>query len=180
MSANDELEEVMFEYSGRESIPSVVTHVRFHPSVVEVGVSNGAFSYCSSLMKVVLNDGLREIGECAFANCNSLQSINIPSTVTKSLVQRRGSEIFVLAAAMRFGSNWDTIKPVIDQVNELITYYEMKEATSLFELALWKFKLNQAKDSGINRDACRIAVPGPIKDVILQYLGWPSMKLRVD
>lgn len=84
MSDDDELEEVMFEfeYTGHESIPSDVTHVQFHPSVVEVGVSNGAFSYCSSLMKVVLNEGLREIGQCAFANCNSLQSINI-LTVTK-------------------------------------------------------------------------------------------------
>ena len=47
----------------------------------------------------------------------------------------------------------------------------MKEATTLFELALWKAKIDRA--TGIstgNRVACRIEVPGPVKETILQYL----------
>ena len=70
------------------------------------------------------------------------------------------------------GSNWDTIKQRdVDPINKLIAYFEKKEATSLFELALWKFRVNQAEANDINRDACRIEVPGPVKDDILQYLG---------
>ena len=46
----------------------------------------------------------------------------------------------------------------------------MKEATTLFELALWKTRIDQAGDVNGNRNAHRIEVPGPVKDTILQYL----------
>ena len=46
----------------------------------------------------------------------------------------------------------------------------MKEATTLFELALWKARIDQADDANGNRNAHRIEVPGPVKDAILQYL----------
>lgn len=55
----------------------------------------------------------------------------------------------------------------------MILYYLEREATTLFELALWKAKIIQAEeanDDDINRDACRIDVPGPVKETILQYL----------
>jgi len=59
----------------------------------------------------------------------------------------------------------------VDQIVEVITYYEMKEATTLFELALWKAKIDQAEEAAdINREAYRIEVPGPVKDTTLQYL----------
>ena len=70
----------MFEYSGQD-VPKNVTHVRFHPSVVEVDIE--AFYNCKSLRGVVLNDGLKGIGKSAFEDCSALQSTNIPSTVTK-------------------------------------------------------------------------------------------------
>ena len=57
----------------------------------------------------------------------------------------------------------------LKKVKGLISYYELKEATTLFELALWKARVHQANDE-INRDECRIEVPGPVKDVILHYL----------
>ena len=41
----------------------------------------------------------------------------------------------------------------------------------MFELALWKFKLDQVdKANPIPRKKCRMDAPGPVKDVILQYL----------
>ena len=42
----------------------------------------------------------------------------------------------------------------------------------LFELALWKAKIDQVDDVDeiTSRDAYRIEVPGPVKDTILQYL----------
>ena len=42
----------------------------------------------------------------------------------------------------------------------------------MFELALWKAKIDQVDDvvELASRDAYRIEVPGPVKDTILQYL----------
>ena len=41
-----------------------------------------AFYECSTLVEVVLNDGLQRIGESAFARCISLIRIDIPPSVT--------------------------------------------------------------------------------------------------
>ena len=63
-------------------------------------------------------------------------------------------------------------KEKLERIVGLIRYYELKEATTLFELALWKAKIDQSDMSnpGDHRDACRVDVPGPVKDTILQYL----------
>lgn len=51
------------------------------------------FSGCSALASVVLNDGLETISDAAFANCKSLESINIPGTVgTVGTTQTSGSD----------------------------------------------------------------------------------------
>ena len=93
----------------------------------------------------------------------------------RHLLLWRGSELFVwtptIGSASGVSSYWACIKQSIDQITKAVSYYERKEATILFELALWKAKIDQAGDtSSINRDACRIEVPGPVKDAILQYL----------
>ena len=74
---------------------------------------------------------------------------------TRGVVERRDSEVFVSAAAViKGGSNWDTIRKIIDQIVKLIAFYEQKEATTLYELALWKVNLEQAEEvADINRDA---------------------------
>ena len=55
----------------------------------------------------------------------------------------------------------------------MVSYYELKEATSMFELALWKSKLDQADaTNATNRVAYRMDVPGPVKDTMLQYLDY--------
>lgn len=275
-------------YTGNgQSVPKDVVSVRFHPSVTDVGYE--VFMGCSELQEVVLNEGLKMIGQCAFAECTSLKSIKLPSTVTEltdnafgncnnlrevilheglkkigrsvfagcdslqsitipstlieigkyafmncvrlrevglheglqkvgdrafghcsslerftfpgistrlnnvievetednrtrqlneidairgDMIVRNGSELFVPGAVLRGGSNWNTIKASLDQITSWIRYYEIKEATTLFELALWKAKLDQADEAtDINRDAYRIEVPGPVKDTILQYIG---------
>ena len=48
-------------------------------------------------------------------------------------------------------------------------YKDLKEATTLFELALWKAKIDEVDDP-IDREACRIEVPGPVKDTLFSYL----------
>ena len=65
-------------------------------------------------------------------------------------------------------TNWKSFRESIDKITNLINYYEVKEATSLFELALWKATMEQANRP--TREACRIEVPGPVKETILQYL----------
>ena len=46
----------------------------------------------------------------------------------------------------------------------------MKETMTIFELALWKWQLNQAGGNTANRHDHCIEVPGPVKDAILEYL----------
>ena len=80
----------VFEYMGKgQTVPKDVARVRFHPSVVDI--DSEAFRNCKHLREVMLNEGLREfaaqgltnIEGRAFYGCSTLQSINIPSTVTK-------------------------------------------------------------------------------------------------
>ena len=66
----------------------------------------------------------------------------------------------------------DSYKVKLDKIVRLIRYYEIKEATTLFELALWKAMINQTDiSSSAGRVAYRIEAPGPVKDTILQYIG---------
>ena len=59
----------------------------------------------------------------------------------------------------------------LNSVEGLITYYEMKEASTLFELALWKARIDDADISNTtNREACPVEVPGPVKDTLMHYL----------
>jgi len=58
----------------------------------------------------------------------------------------------------------------LEEIKRLIRYYEMKEATTMFELALWKTMVDQKEADDINREAYRTEVPGPVKDTILHYL----------
>lgn len=70
------------EYRGEEQVLlKDIVNVRFHPSVVEVRTA--AFSNCRRLKKIVLNEGLKKIGNKAFEACLSLQSITLPSTLTE-------------------------------------------------------------------------------------------------
>jgi hypothetical protein len=72
-----------FLYTGqpREDIPRGVTHVkvRVDPAVKVVG--SLAFASCLQLIDVELCKGLERIEQAAFVNCNSLESVTIPSTV---------------------------------------------------------------------------------------------------
>ena len=91
---------------------------------------------------------------------------------------RRGSELFIPASFPSFGiikegGNWKIVKEVLDQIERLITYYEVKEATTLLELAMWKSKIDQAEVEHVkNRDEYRIDIPGPVKNNILSYMNF--------
>jgi len=216
--------------------------INFPSTVTEIGML--AFNNCTNLRDVVLNDGLNEVGERAFDCCKSLQSVILSSTVTKigiysfwgctrlrgvvihnegvqigdrsfnnclslerykfpglstrldniiqagqrgieakmddiPAVEWRDGELIIPAVISRqredaiwgMGTLVEVDKEKLIKVEGLIAYYEMKEATTLFELALWKTRIDQADISNPpDREACRMEVPGPVKDTIMQYL----------
>ena len=163
------------------TIPSTVTYI-----------GGDAFWSCTNLREVVFHGIPRKIGIGAFLNCTSLgrftfltistrlnnliqtghwEEIENEVNEVRGAVERSGGELFVSAEAMRLGNNWSAIRRDLDKIIGLVSYYEIKEATSIFELALWKFKLDQVdKANPIPRKKCRMDVPGPVKDIILTYL----------
>ena len=85
------------------------------------------------------------------------------------VVQWESNELFVYRLSRL--QNWNDTRRDLGRITRLVSYYELKEATSTFELALWKFNLDQADaTNATNRAAYRIDVPGPVKDMVLQYL----------
>ena len=96
----------------------------------------------------------------------------------RGVVQYENDKLFVPRAtaynwneANRDLDNWDDTRRDIGRVTRLVSYYELKEATTTFELALWKSKLYQLDATNTtNRADYRIDVPGPVKDTMLQYL----------
>ena len=75
--------EDVFEYTGEDCyVPRDVVSVRFHSSVIGVPANDHTFKG-TSLKEVELNEGLLKICMWAFKNCNSLERIVFPSTVTE-------------------------------------------------------------------------------------------------
>jgi len=102
---------IRYKYTGRknEDIPFNVTHVQVKPgitkiedrafycryrlesitflfTIVDIEIGGEAFAHCTSLREVVLEDdgiSIKTIGFAAFLNCQSLESIILPSTLTK-------------------------------------------------------------------------------------------------
>ena len=167
--------------------------IRLPSTLNEIGEC--AFDNCTNLRKVELHEGLPTIASSSFVNCFLLETFKFPSLSTRletivhcraqvennidevrGPLERNGAELFITAAAIgvssrnwRVASNWDTLRAILDQIVGWITYYEIKDATTQFELALWKANMNQATNTA-RREAYRIEVPGPVKNAILQYL----------
>ena len=167
------------------TLPSTVTTIRFH-----------AFTGCNMLREIViLNESDRhDIIKQVMRACISVRKLNFPNLSTRleniikidhwsdvivdktdaiPQIVRRDSGGFLISTRDRGNRvDWKIVKQSFDEIYNLISYYEVKEATSLFELALWKAKIDQVDDivELASRDAYRIDVPGPVKDTILQYL----------
>ena len=161
------------------------------PSTVSA-VGFSAFAHCNNLREVIMHGVPRKIGMNAFQYCTSLEWFTFPTISTRldtliqtghweeienevdevrGVVEVSGGECFVSTQTMGGGRNWNQVRESLDKIVRLISYYELKEGTSILELALWKFKLDQVdKANPIPRKKCRLDVPGPVKDIILQYL----------
>ena len=165
------------------------------PFTIEV-VFKYTFWDCTSLREVVIHNERVQIDEKAFCDCKSLERFKFPGLLTRldniihtgqrdieakiddiSAVEWRGGELIIPAVSREIEERWgmetlvEVDKEKLMKVEGLIRHYEMKEATTMFELALWKARIDQSDDAyDMNRDACRVEVPGPVKDAILQYL----------
>ena len=139
---------------------------------------------------------MKKIAGCAFLSNRSLERFNFPSISNRldniivkagqtevenkigeirGSIERRGSELYILKRDMNHiplvGHDWITLRQSLNRIIRLITFYEMKEATTLFELALWKAKIDQASEMA---RPCRVEVPGPVKETILRY-AYPAL-----
>jgi len=164
-------------------------------TVVEIG--KFAFNTCRRLREVVLHNEEVQIGDKAFTNCRSLERFKFPRLSIQldniiqagqrgieakiddiSEVEWRGGELVIPVARRYRGTPYDGLETLVmidkeklNKVVGLVRYYEVKEATTLFELALWKCKIDQTDISNpSDRGIYRTEVPGPVKDTILQYL----------
>ncbi|KAL7524550.1 hypothetical protein ACHAXR_000619, partial [Thalassiosira sp. AJA248-18] len=165
--------------------------IKFPSTVTEIGYES--FWSCSNLRDVMLNEGIQRMGERAFKDSESLDNIKFPciSRRMEALSQNgrqamenkinaipsltwRGGEILISLESVTGGENWETTRESLDRIIGLIVYYELKEATTIFELALWKARITEEAPwpSIIGRDACRIGVPGPVKDAVLQFFSY--------
>ena len=164
----------------RITIPRTVTEI-----------SKQTFWGCENLMEIGLHEGIERIHQSAFGG-PFLQRLKFPNLSTRletviqlgqtdvedkidnisDLVERSGSEMFVSDVRFVQGPHWITTRGILGRIDRLLTYYELKEATTLLELALWKSNIDQKemKHININRDHYRIDIPGPVKNTILQYL----------
>ncbi|KAL7523291.1 hypothetical protein ACHAXR_000111, partial [Thalassiosira sp. AJA248-18] len=95
-------------------------------------IGDFAFYECSNLREVVLNEGLQKIGQWAFCECKLMESIDFSSTVSEV-----GERAFLECNNLREVALNEGIQ-TIGQIIGLVTYYELKEATTIFDLAVWK------------------------------------------
>jgi len=155
-------------------------------------ICNRAFRHCHRLREVVLNKGLEKIGERVFINCRSLGSLKFPSIPTQlgmiecesdradilntidetADVSMVDGEVLISGAPLEGGNGWMTCKENLDRILDLIAHVQMKEATAVFELSLWKGKMAEESvvgDGNRNREDCCIGIPGPVKDAVMQF-----------
>jgi len=146
-------------------------------------VGNYAFGGCDRLREIVilnesLDRGISIIKQVMLA-CISVRKLNFPGLSTRlenifnidywadvivdkidaiPQIVRRDSGGFLISTRDRENRvDWKLVKQRFDKMHKLISYYELKEATSLFELALWKAKIDQVDDvvELASRDAYR-------------------------
>ena len=139
-------------------------------------VDRYAFYGCRSLREVALTGVPQEIGGgYVFRYCTSVERFTFPTISSRldtliqtghweeiknevdevrGVVERSGGELFVSAQTMGEGRNWNTVRRDIEKIVRLVAFYESQ--LPILDIAF--------------TDTCDIGVPGPAKDIILQYL----------
>mmetsp|Transcript_31008 Transcript_31008/g.65619 ORF Transcript_31008/g.65619 Transcript_31008/m.65619 type:complete len:158 (+) Transcript_31008:406-879(+) len=81
-------------------------------------------------------------------------------------------EVLISGPPMDGSNDWVTCKESLNRILALIELAQLKEATTVFELALWREKMMEESvvdDGNRNRESCHIEVPGPVKDAVIQF-----------
>ncbi|KAL7538772.1 hypothetical protein ACHAXR_008785, partial [Thalassiosira sp. AJA248-18] len=169
---------------------TLLESLKFPSTLTEVG--DRAFEGCRNLREVLLNEGLKNIGNYAFGGCSSLETITFPcisrrvrtlSQDSQTAIENKINEIpggewsgeimLFSPESMANDENWETTRNSLDMILGLIAYHELKEATTIFELALWKARINEETASSTDeRNACRIDAPGAVKYAVMQFLSY--------
>eukprot|EP00571_Detonula_confervacea_P005209 CAMPEP_0172330170 /NCGR_PEP_ID=MMETSP1058-20130122/61262_1 /TAXON_ID=83371 /ORGANISM="Detonula confervacea, Strain CCMP 353" /LENGTH=149 /DNA_ID=CAMNT_0013047373 /DNA_START=720 /DNA_END=1169 /DNA_ORIENTATION=+ len=130
-----------------------------------------AFHDCPSLTSFLF--------PCIFAHLDSISydaQTRINNLINKIPGQsRRGGDLLISFEGMAGGENWETIREKLCQICDLITY-ELKEATTIIELALWKAKIEE--ESFQSRNACRVLCGAGISLSLL--FGKPRSRKKVS
>ena len=162
-------------------------------------ISNEPFYGRSSLEQIDSPINM-SMDDGAFAGCRSLECLKFPfiSARLERIIQVghtdietkideicgvfewRDNKLLLPAVETRMmsrltaGPNWNSVEESLNKIVNLLAFYEFKECTVLFELALWKAMVNQAEEGGgtnpVDRATCRTEVPRRVKDTILQYM----------
>lgn len=59
----------------------------------------------------------------------------------------------------------------LSQIFRFIAFHELREASIVIELAMWKARIEDAT-SEHSREDCRVTVPGPAQSLIMEYSGF--------
>jgi len=162
-------------------------------------LGDSAFSNCCNLKEIVLHEEIKyrrewttkfeSLERCKFASIsNRLKNIIEAGQYPRIYAPRslfcgteqgspvlhwKDNELILYPKALwRKEVQNGRVKRYLDSIVELITYHEIKEGLTLFELALWNAKMDQADEVmyACDRDRYRVGVPGPVKDAIVQYM----------
>jgi len=159
-----------------------IDSITFHSTITKIG--DRAFAGCSSLKQIIHMttevDKKIKRGWDVYHGCPLImEKYWITKIVEASHLKELEHKIDEVGSNIKLRGEYINVPTTPDEDDELknvkkianlIQYYEVKEATTLVELALWKSKIEQSDgDGGLNRRACRTEVPGPAKDLILQY-----------
>ena len=170
---NDGLKQIGHDaFRGCTSLDSIT----FPSTVTKIG--NRAFKNCSGLKENIytrsgvdytIDYGLNHFRGCPVAvrkyRLTNIVEISHLKELEKKIDAIDGSTIQVrdgylivpLPQAIRLQS--------MEKVVDLLRYYEIKETTTLIELALWKAMIGQTEEE----DHCHVELPGPAKHLILKY-----------
>ena len=163
---NEGLEKIdEYAFYGCSSLESIT----IPSSVAEIG--SYVFNQCSNLKEVVCIEGLPRVESTAFCGCPLLERITFPNLsfrlddiiragqvdVQNKIQQcinrsemiewERGGTIYIPVEVTRRRKGCELVQQHFSHIVAWIKYYEIKEGTTLFELALWKAKIDQVDDT---------------------------------
>ena len=154
-----------------EDSPNNAVNAVYHCQSVE----HFKFSNISSRLESIIQTGHWPDMESKLTTIDPLAIVRGGDVLVSNRLLRgiRGDyNPFTMTSGIAIGStDWLQVKAWFNRLVQLTLHYELKEATTLIELAMWKAKLDEVDDTNpSDRDACRVDMPGPAKDSILQFL----------